>query len=49
MPLPKDAKVLGQKREKDKLVLYFKSRGKIKKDIRKCKCSNDRKKPCKCK
>lgn len=49
MPLPKGAKVLGQKREGTKLVLYYKdTKGKIHKDIRKCKCPKNTNKKCSC-
>ena len=49
MPIPKGGKVLGQKREGNKLVLYVKDKyGKIKRDIRNCKCKS-KTKPCKCK
>lgn len=50
MPLPKGSKVLGQKREGNKLVLFVRNKmGKIMRDIRKCKCPKNKNKPCKCK
>ena len=51
MPLPQGSKVLFQKRIKNKLVLFVRTKeGKIIRDVRKkCKCPNDKSKPCKCK
>lgn len=51
MPLPKGAKVLGQKRVKGHLELFYKTKGgKVKMDMRKgCKCPKDKRKPCHCK
>lgn len=45
-------KVLGQKRIKNKLVLFLKDKktGRVTTERRdKCKCPSDKKKPCKCK
>ena len=51
MPLPKGSHVIGQKRIKNKLILFFKTKnGVVKQEERKgCKCPKDIKKPCKCK
>lgn len=49
MPLPKGSKVLGQKRSGDKLLLFYKNKGKTKVETRSCKCTMDKSKPCKCK
>lgn len=50
MPLPKDSKILGQVREGKHLVLYYKTKGKVKRDVRtKCICPVNKNKPCKCK
>lgn len=49
--MPIKGTVVGQKREGNKLVLYYKDSktGRIKREVRtKCKCSKDKNKPCKC-
>lgn len=50
MPLPKNAKVLGQKRSGKYLILSYKTpSGKIKSEVREsCKCPADKSKPCDC-
>jgi hypothetical protein len=50
MPMPKDAKVLGQKRSGKYLILSYKTPScKIKSEVREsCKCPPDKSKPCHC-